>query len=72
MGQRVPRPGDIVTVTADADVGPRADTEDRVFYWTADRPIGIPNPHQRSVTFCMPSRDITFTANFRTVEARTR
>ena len=55
-----PQPGNTVTVTADiADTGVSAD---RCIYWSTDQRVDIPFPHQRSFTFSMPSRDVTFTA----------
>ena len=58
-----PQPGDTVTVTADAASG-----ADRFFYWTTDQLIDISHPHQRSFTFTMPSRDVTFTARLNAAE----
>ena len=52
-----PQPGDIVTVIANAD-----SEANHFFYWTTDRPIDITHPHQRTVTFCMPSQDVALTA----------
>ena len=48
-----PQPGESVTVTADGD---------SFLHWTTGQRIDIPHPHQRSFTFTMPSRDVTFTA----------
>lgn len=48
-----PKAGETVTVTADSDA------VDGVFYWTNDGAIDFPHPHQRSITFCMPSNDVT-------------
>ncbi|MEM7385797.1 MAG: hypothetical protein AAF514_12705, partial [Verrucomicrobiota bacterium] len=49
-----PQPGDPVTITTDL--------EKRFSHWTTEEGVGIHLPHQRSFTFTMPSRDVTFTA----------
>jgi hypothetical protein len=58
-----PKPGDIVSVTANADTD-----SSRFFYWKMDQPIDIAHPHKRSVSFCMPSHDVTITAQLHSVK----
>ncbi len=60
-----PKPGDIVTIAADEQTGRKAR---RIFYWTNDAGIDVGHPHVRSIRFCMPARDVTFTANWHVVE----
>ena len=52
-----PKPGDIVTITANADT-----STSRFFFWEIDQQIDIPNPYARSVRFCMPSHNVTINA----------
>lgn len=58
-----PQPGDTVTVTAEAASGASS-----FLFWTTGQGIDIAHPHQRSVTFIMPSRDVTFTAKSNVAE----
>ena len=48
-----PKPGDMVTVTANTNSDSKG-----VFYWEIDGRIDVAHPHQTSVKFCMPSRDV--------------
>lgn len=52
-----PKPGDLVTVTADGER-----KKGHVRYWTNDASIEIPFPQKKSFTFRMPSRDVTVSA----------
>ncbi|MBT7982945.1 MAG: hypothetical protein HN584_10270, partial [Akkermansiaceae bacterium] len=54
-----PRPGDIVTVTANKDENPN---QKDFLFWATDPPIKIDQPYNRSVKFCMPSTNITVSA----------
>lgn len=58
-----PQPGDTVTITADAAIGANS-----FLFWTTEQGIDIAQPHQRSFTFSMPSRDVTFTAKSNVAE----
>ena len=52
-----PKPGDIVTLTALADTGSA-----HFLFWKINEEIDIAHPHRRTVSFCMPSHDVTITA----------
>lgn len=54
-----PKPGDIVTVSADPFPHPDADY---AFWWKTDASIDLYHPYQKSITFCMPSEDVTISA----------
>lgn len=58
-----PKPGDAVTITAEAASGANS-----FLFWTTGQGIDIAHPHQRSVTFIMPPRDVTFTAKSNVAE----
>lgn len=60
-----PKPGEIVTVTADPFPIPDADY---AFWWRTDAALDLYHPYQKSFTFCMPSRDVRIAATVELIE----